>query len=951
MATLAITNSNPLAAGTQGSSYSVTFSATGGQGIYQWTLLKDLNNTGLTMSASSGVLSGVMATAGLCQFVIGVTDNGGANSQRMFYATMANAPSLSITTVSPLPSATQSSAYSTTLVAVGGIAPYTWSITAASPNTGSWLSIGAATGILAGTPGTVEVESITVQVQDSVGGTSAKVFSLTVALPSSIFFGGTTPTLPQIQVSRSITLPAPAATVRGSYYTPLFGSDSGLSVQGAIDAAAAFNGPNVIVLQAGTTYTGAAGNQVSALIARTRASATGFIDIVSSQCPELIAVAGGAPGTGTGGTGPLPANGVRVATSDSANMPKIKLGQQGITYDFVATVVHENSANYYRFIGLEITGQDAFSVTASIAAGSTNLVVSATSGTILFGSGTGQFGAGNANIYTDLRVSSFVSGVNGGVGTYVCSMTGTALTASPMSMTLGRPTWGLIQMGNGNTMASVADIPNHITVNRCYFHPNDNSAQPFAQSDLQFAISADAETVALTDNYIENMHATNNTGLGTDNQGIHAITSRGPFLIDNNYVEAMSENIMFGGGISSFLTDVPSDITVTNNWLFKRLGWSGNAFTGDISGTTLTVTVAPYQGNTLAVGQYVMVSPHGTVTNNMMITALGTGTGGTGTYTVSISQTVTSRVMIARTYNNADIKNSYEHKMGQRILFSGNKIENQWNDGQQYCHAFTPRSNVTSGYHDMTAWLNVWDITCTNNHYKNIWQLVNCLGTDDQSATGTLKRVLFRNNLIEQNDIVGLGGTSYVINASGSGYAGVLNGGGPVVPKTPVDSIIFDHNTMVGDWTATYAATYQFGVFSNNNENNPDKCISNYVATNNVNVQYPTWYIHQNGGTTGSTCMNQTSAGTTDWSWDSNLFWGPSGPSSLGGGNPSNNLLDTKANTFVNYAAGTVAGYVVKGSYATAGITGTGQTNIQNGGTRVADGSALGITNAGAIPA
>jgi hypothetical protein len=79
--------------------------------------------------------------------------------------------------------------------------------------------------------------------------------------------------------------------------------------------------------------------------------------------------------------------------------------------------------------------------------------------------------------------------------------------------------------------------------------------------------------------------------------------------------------------------------------------------------------------------------------------------------------------------------------------------------------------------------------------------------------------------------------------------------------------------------------------------------------------------------------------------------WGASGPSSLGGGNPSNNLLDTKANTFVNYAAGTVAGYMTKGTYATAGINGVGKTNIQNGASRPADSSPLGITSSAAIPA
>lgn len=66
------------------------------------------------------------------------------------------------------------------------------------------------------------------------------------------------------------------------------------------------------------------------------------------------------------------------------------------------------------------------------------------------------------------------------------------------------------------------------------------------------------------------------------------------------------------------------------------------AFTGSISGTTLTVTAVQLgqisAGNTLfGVG----------VAAGTTITALGTGTGGIGTYTVSTSQTVPSETMAA----------------------------------------------------------------------------------------------------------------------------------------------------------------------------------------------------------------------------------------------------------------------------------------------------------------
>ena len=69
------------------------------------------------------------------------------------------------------------------------------------------------------------------------------------------------------------------------------------------------------------------------------------------------------------------------------------------------------------------------------------------------------------------------------------------------------------------------------------------------------------------------------------------------------------------------------------------------AFTGAISGTTLTVSAVA--SGTLQVGQ--VLSGSG-ITAGTYISALGTGTGGTGTYTVSPSQTVASTAITVTGY-------------------------------------------------------------------------------------------------------------------------------------------------------------------------------------------------------------------------------------------------------------------------------------------------------------
>jgi hypothetical protein len=64
-------------------------------------------------------------------------------------------------------------------------------------------------------------------------------------------------------------------------------------------------------------------------------------------------------------------------------------------------------------------------------------------------------------------------------------------------------------------------------------------------------------------------------------------------------------------------------------------------FTGSISGTTLTVTAV--SSGTIRVGMALTSS--GTISNDTIITALGTGTGGTGTYVVNPSQTRASATL------------------------------------------------------------------------------------------------------------------------------------------------------------------------------------------------------------------------------------------------------------------------------------------------------------------
>ena len=120
------------------------------------------------------------------------------------------------------------------------------------------------------------------------------------------------------------------------------------------------------------------------------------------------------------------------------------------------------------------------------------------------------------------------------------------------------------------------------------------------------------------------------------------------------YVYALTSN--FIGTLVGQLNTTTGRVGINDNGInayivdgSNRYSWristpSSAVFTGSTSGTTLTVTAIT--NGTIAAGQSLFSVG---VTNETVITALGTGTGGIGTYTINLSQTLTSRQMNSTT--------------------------------------------------------------------------------------------------------------------------------------------------------------------------------------------------------------------------------------------------------------------------------------------------------------
>jgi len=174
-----------LPSGQVGTAYSATVAATGGSTPYSWSLAAGSSlPAGLSLSSSSGALSGTPTQAGTFSFTVQVKDSSSTaqTATKPFSVTIAaaNPNSVSILTAS-IPNGQVGVAYSAALTAAGGTAPYTWSVAAGSLPAG--VTLNSSTGALSGTPTQAGAISITVQVKDSSSTalTATKAFSATIS--------------------------------------------------------------------------------------------------------------------------------------------------------------------------------------------------------------------------------------------------------------------------------------------------------------------------------------------------------------------------------------------------------------------------------------------------------------------------------------------------------------------------------------------------------------------------------------------------------------------------------------------------------------------------------------------------------------------------------------------------------------------------------------------------
>jgi hypothetical protein len=203
--------SSSLPPGAVSNEYTAQLTAVGGTAPYVWTLTGTLPQ-GLTLSAS-GQITGTPMQTGTFPFSVQITDASSPPLTVSETEMITVAGSLQITTQS-LPDAEAGQAYSQTLTASGGTAPYTWSIVSGTLPTG--LRLNPVTGVISGTTqATAAGASVTFSVTDTGPPQQTTSRTLTITVSSPLAFTELLP--PAAVIGQSFTATPEAQGGSGSF--------------------------------------------------------------------------------------------------------------------------------------------------------------------------------------------------------------------------------------------------------------------------------------------------------------------------------------------------------------------------------------------------------------------------------------------------------------------------------------------------------------------------------------------------------------------------------------------------------------------------------------------------------------------------------------------------------------------------------------------------------------
>ena len=352
----------------------------------------------------------------------------------------------------------------------------------------------------------------------------------------------------------------------------------------------------------------------------------------------------------------------------------------------------------------------------------------------------------------------------------------------------------IIRLGSGSDPIA-ANQARQIVLDRVYIH-----GDPKVGSKRGIALNSGDTTIA--NSYISDIKA-----IGQDSQAICGWNGPGPYRIENNYLEAAGENVMFGGATPSIQDLVPSNVTIRRNHFSKNLAWKNalaatpSAAAAAGTGGTLAAGTYAYRvvayikcGNSQTCASAASAEVKATTVANGSVGVTWSAVSGATSYrvygrkagaenqywTVTASPFVdtgaagTSGAVPSGVGTRWVVKNLLEIKNGRGVLIEGNLFEYVWAQDQKgYAILFTPANNGSA------PWTAVQDITFQYNTVQHVGAGMQINGRDTKNGSEYTRNVIVRHNLFTD------------VSSSWGGPAGF------VVTGNGTQDVTIDHNTVI----------------------------------------------------------------------------------------------------------------------------------------------------------
>jgi hypothetical protein len=360
----------------------------------------------------------------------------------------------------------------------------------------------------------------------------------------------------------------------------------------------------------------------------------------------------------------------------------------------------------------------------------------------------------------------------------------------------------ILQIGDGSSaQSSLWQVPYQIVVDRVYLHGHPLYGQ-------KRGIALNGRDVTIRNSYIADIKA-----VGQDSQGIGGWNGPGPFTIENNYIEAATENFLLGGADPSIPNLVSEHVVVRYNYMSRPMAWRD-----PIISTPAAVSAQAVAGSgALPPGtySYVVVATRGvgqgTTGHSRPSSQVTASLGSTGGVQVSWAAVpdAAAYLVYGRTagglsqswrvtgtsFTDSGVtgtsgappadgtiwqeKNVFELKNARDVLVENNVFENNWKEAQAgYAIVFTPRNQD-----GRCTWCTIESVLFRHNIVRNTGAGINISGHDYPNPSQQAAGITISDNLI-YNVQQGLGG----------------NGWGILIGDAPRD-VVVTHNTFDFDGT------------------------------------------------------------------------------------------------------------------------------------------------------